>query len=180
MCVCRENLVNIICLEIFSVSLWNLYSTGTFQKAFLKNESGQGEGRLWSRRDQVFVVHGTDCSSLLLAGQNSPFSCPGHGVGPWLGSFASLCPTALLLFNRKGLESSLGRGPGGVFAYQTLLIYHELIIKPSLPWWHKFIYLCLPSTMVRRDFPFSLWGKHEKNKGLDFHGVMCQEKSLHT
>lgn len=44
MCMCGENLVSIICLDFFSASLWNLYSTDTFQKAFLINEAGQGEG----------------------------------------------------------------------------------------------------------------------------------------
>lgn len=130
MCVCGENLVSIICLEIFSASLWNLYSTGTFQKAFLINEPGWGEGNLWSRRDQVLVVHGTACSSLLWAGQNSPFSCPSHGVGSWLGSFGSLCPMSLLLFNTKGLESSPGRGPGSLCLSDPLNFIRNELLNP--------------------------------------------------
>lgn len=178
MCMCGENLVSIRCLDIFSASLWNLYSTGSFQKAFLKNEAGQGEGRLWSRRDQILVVHGTDCSSLFWAGQNSPFSCP--GLGPCLGSLGSLCPTALLLLNTEGLESSPGRGPGGRCLSDPLNLIMNELLSLHLPWWHKFIYLCLPSAMVKRDCPSSLWGKHEKNEGLDFHGLMRQERSLHS
>lgn len=131
--MCGENLVSIICLEIFSASLWNFCSTGTFQKACLINEAGQGEGRLWSRRDQVLVVCGTDCSSPLWAGQNSPFSCPSHRVGPCLGSFGSLCSTSLLLFNTKGLESSPGRGPGSLCLSDPPNFIMKELLNPLYP-----------------------------------------------
>lgn len=174
MCMCGENLVSIRCLDIFSASLWNLYSTDSFQKAFLEKETGQGEGRLWAGGTKFLWCMAQIAALPSEQGRTPPSAA--LGWGPALARGFPL-PTALLLLSTGGWRAALQRDWGLCLSDPLNLIMNEL--SPHLPWWHKFIYFCLPSAMVRRDFPSSPWGKHEKNKGLDFHGLMRQEKSLH-
>lgn len=111
----------------------------------------------------------------LLSRAELPLQLPWAGALPWL--LGSLCPQPSCSWAQRGWRAALERDWGLCLSDPLNLIMNEL--SPHLPWWHKFIYFCLPSAMVRRGFPFSPWGKHEKNKGLDFHGLMRQEKSLH-
>lgn len=114
--MCGENLVSIICLEVFSASLWNLYSSGTFQKAFLKNETGQGKERLLGSRDKVLVVHGIDLSSLNRAEDSFQMPLTWDRSLAWLLSFT--LPVSQLLFSTNGQTQTVNffcRFEGGIW-----------------------------------------------------------------
>lgn len=138
--MCGENLITIICLEIFSASLWNLCSTGTFQKSISYKWSWPRRGEALEQEGASFLWCVAQIAALSLGQGRTPLSA----APAWNGSFGSLCSTSFLLFNTKRMDR---RGPGSLCLSDPL----NFIMKP---WWHKFIYLCLSSALVQRDFSF--------------------------
>lgn len=99
---------------------------------------------------------------------------PGQGRTPlsaapaWNGSFGSLCSTSFLLFNTKKMDR---RGPGSLCLSDPLNFIMKELLNPLYPSDTSSFICAFPLPWSRGIFPFSLWRKREKNKGLDFHGL---------
>lgn len=128
-----------------------------FPKSISWSESGQGEGRLWSRRDQAVVVPGTDGSW-----EQGRAPVPGWAL-PWLPGLP--LPQVSAAFSTKGLRRDLR---GLCWSHPPNFTMNEWF-SPLYPGDTSSFPCAFPLPWSGGIFLFPL-EDHEENKGLDFHG----------